>query len=301
MVTVRVGEADAAVNIPVYRDHLSAVSPYFRGAFEGSFKEATDRNLSLTDVSEQTFRMFLQWANIQVNSQSGGDSMTAPEPLLPKLTTKFANKTITAPAIDEKGYFDGVDMDESCGKNLEWQGDYHLWRSSFLRLYAFADKYNIPQFRDDILTALISQSRTWEWLSNPDQDLIELAYANLPQSSTFIQFSVLSAAIFHVDPLCKDPTRLLHELKKIHIDFAFEVAVVQVAIYRDNVSKKKNKHTARSLWEEALLNSCFLHEHRVQDEKQCRERIRNHPYISNALIDACTQDALGMKERCNEA
>jgi hypothetical protein len=44
-----------------------------------------------------------------------------------------------------------------------------------------------------------------------------------------------------------------------------------------------------------------LHEHRVQDEKQCRERIRNHPYISNALIDACTQDALGMKERCNEA
>jgi hypothetical protein len=59
MVTVRVGEADAAVDIPVYRDHLSAVSPYFRGAFEGSFKEATDRNLSLTDVSEQTFRMFL--------------------------------------------------------------------------------------------------------------------------------------------------------------------------------------------------------------------------------------------------
>ncbi|CAN9210927.1 unnamed protein product [Alternaria alternata] len=59
-VTVRVGEADTAVDIPIYRDRLSAVSPYFRGAFEGSFKEATDRNLSLTDVSEQTFRIFLQ-------------------------------------------------------------------------------------------------------------------------------------------------------------------------------------------------------------------------------------------------
>ncbi|CAN9372295.1 unnamed protein product [Alternaria alternata] len=60
LVTVRVGEADTAVDIPIYRDRLSAVSPYFRGAFEGSFKEATDRNLSLTDVSEQTFRIFLQ-------------------------------------------------------------------------------------------------------------------------------------------------------------------------------------------------------------------------------------------------
>ena len=33
MVTVRVGEADVAVDIPVYRDQLSAVSLYFRGAF----------------------------------------------------------------------------------------------------------------------------------------------------------------------------------------------------------------------------------------------------------------------------
>ena len=52
MVTVRVGEADVAVDIPVYRDQLSAVSLYFRGAFEGPFKEATDRILPLTDVSE---------------------------------------------------------------------------------------------------------------------------------------------------------------------------------------------------------------------------------------------------------
>lgn len=59
VVTLRVGELDVAIDIPVYRRVLSAVSPYFRGAFEGSFKEATDRFLSLTDASEQTFRIFL--------------------------------------------------------------------------------------------------------------------------------------------------------------------------------------------------------------------------------------------------
>ncbi|KAH6843803.1 hypothetical protein B0T12DRAFT_421148 [Alternaria alternata] len=298
MVTVRVGEVGAAVDIPVYRDQLSAVSPYFRGAFKGSFKEATDRNLRLTDVSEQTFRIYLQWANVQVNSQSGGGSMTAPETLLRKPTTKFAKNPITIPAIDEEGYFDKIDfdVDELFRMNLEWQDDYRLLRVSFLRLYVFADKYDIPQFRDDIMTALISHSRTWEWISSPHQDLIEFAYANLPQSSKFIRFLVLSTAIWHADPLLQDTTRVLHELKEMHRDFAFEVAIVQVEKYRDKVFQKKKERDPRPKWEEALPHSCALHEHRVQDKKQCRERICNHPYIFNTLIDACVQDASGMKE-----
>jgi hypothetical protein len=59
MVTLCIGEPDTAVDIPVYRDVLSAVSPYFRGAFEDSFKEAADKLLPLTNVSKQTFCIFL--------------------------------------------------------------------------------------------------------------------------------------------------------------------------------------------------------------------------------------------------
>jgi hypothetical protein len=91
----------------------------------------------------------------------------------------------------------------------------------------------------------------------------------------------------------------LCDLKETHKDFALEVAILQVEIYRDKVFP--NKHGASSQWELTLPHSCILHERRVQDKKQCRERICYHPYIFNALIDACMQDALGMKERCNEA
>lgn len=59
MVTVRLGQVDEAVEIPVNLELLKAVSPYFGGAFEGGFKEATDRKIESTDVTEQTFCIFL--------------------------------------------------------------------------------------------------------------------------------------------------------------------------------------------------------------------------------------------------
>jgi hypothetical protein len=40
IVTIRVGDLEVAVAFPVYYEVLCAVSPYFRGAFDGGFKEA---------------------------------------------------------------------------------------------------------------------------------------------------------------------------------------------------------------------------------------------------------------------
>jgi hypothetical protein len=59
IVTIRVGDPEIATDISVYRELLSAASPYFRAAFDGRFKEARERLLTLNDVSEQTFRLFL--------------------------------------------------------------------------------------------------------------------------------------------------------------------------------------------------------------------------------------------------
>jgi hypothetical protein len=84
IVTLRVGEPDVAVDIPVYREVLAGISPYFCGAFKGSFKEAGDKFLPLTDVSEQTFRIFLQWAHMQGGRRDVGGEVPGVEALLPR-------------------------------------------------------------------------------------------------------------------------------------------------------------------------------------------------------------------------
>jgi hypothetical protein len=81
-VTLRIGEPGVAVDTFMYREILTVVSPYFRSVFEGAFKEATERFLTLTDVSEQTFRIFLQWAHMSMGEQSSKVSVLHPGLLL---------------------------------------------------------------------------------------------------------------------------------------------------------------------------------------------------------------------------
>jgi hypothetical protein len=71
LVTVRVGEEPHAADLQVYRELLTSVSPNFQGAFDGKFREADERRVALTDIMEQTFRIFLQWAHAQLGC--GGD------------------------------------------------------------------------------------------------------------------------------------------------------------------------------------------------------------------------------------
>ncbi|KAF1915496.1 hypothetical protein BDU57DRAFT_451017 [Ampelomyces quisqualis] len=67
---VKKAEAIVAMDVPIHRELLASVSPYFHGAFNGDFKEASDGIISLTDVTEQTFRIFLQWAHSRLQPHS---------------------------------------------------------------------------------------------------------------------------------------------------------------------------------------------------------------------------------------
>jgi hypothetical protein len=60
IVTLRIGEPASAVDIPVYREVITSVSPYF--------KEASDHTITLTDANEQTVRIFLQWAHSRLHA-----------------------------------------------------------------------------------------------------------------------------------------------------------------------------------------------------------------------------------------
>ncbi|KAI4609514.1 hypothetical protein J4E83_008684 [Alternaria metachromatica] len=324
-VTVRVGEADTAVDITVYRDVLSAVSPYFRSAFEGPFVEATDRSISLTDVTEQTFRMFLQWAHSQKCQLSNGAAFPQHGILVQKSTRKNMEQTTTGSAelqlplrtssspnaetmpdttaaIDEHDDYDDHRsmVTKALGQlyhaNPEWIHGYRLSLLSFLRLYIFADKYNVPQLRDDILTAMIAQSHAWNWWPDIERELMKSAYANLPPSSKFIRLLVLSTAYcWLLEPETCSATRM-RTMMEMNAEFAFEVIVVQ-----NQMLKNSRSSGGLPLWlEDAVPDSCTLHEHLVQDAAQCRKRIRDQSHILTGLIEMCAADVVGITKESGE-
>jgi hypothetical protein len=68
IVTVRIGQPNTTVDVPVQRELISSVSLYFRSAFDGAFRETTEGVIPLTDVTEETFQIFLKWAHAQLRS-----------------------------------------------------------------------------------------------------------------------------------------------------------------------------------------------------------------------------------------
>ncbi|KAF2491103.1 hypothetical protein BU16DRAFT_621758 [Lophium mytilinum] len=59
VVTILVGKTEKAYII--HLDLLIHYSEYFRAAFTGSFKEAEDKKISLSDVKKSTFDRFVDW------------------------------------------------------------------------------------------------------------------------------------------------------------------------------------------------------------------------------------------------
>jgi len=59
MVTIKVGMEKQP--FPIHKELLVYQSKHFRAAFEGGFKEAEDKIVTLTDVHEDDFRMFFHW------------------------------------------------------------------------------------------------------------------------------------------------------------------------------------------------------------------------------------------------
>jgi hypothetical protein len=62
-----------------------------------------------------------------------------------------------------------------------WLAHYCAFIMTIARFYIFADKYRVPQLKDDIMTALVVQYSAWGWWPDPAADLISLIYGNLPR------------------------------------------------------------------------------------------------------------------------
>jgi hypothetical protein len=68
MVIIRISQPKTTVDVPVHRELLSSVSPYFRSTSEGAFRETTEGVIPLADVTEETSQIFLKWAHAQLRS-----------------------------------------------------------------------------------------------------------------------------------------------------------------------------------------------------------------------------------------
>ncbi|EAT83477.2 hypothetical protein SNOG_09285 [Parastagonospora nodorum SN15] len=118
--------------------------PYFGGAFEGDFKEATSRKIELTDVTEQTFRTFLQWAHAQLYS-SGFEEPIPDQSILGSNTTEESETA----ANDQNEYSDdeeedasdhGSDHDSdhtSCESLVEMREKYELRKKNYDMAHVF--------------------------------------------------------------------------------------------------------------------------------------------------------------------
>src|ERR1041384_375834 len=58
----------------VYKELVCFHSEYFRGAFEGSFRESEEKSIVLDDVTEATFRLFQVWLYAQATREVGGNA-----------------------------------------------------------------------------------------------------------------------------------------------------------------------------------------------------------------------------------
>ncbi|KAJ4338729.1 hypothetical protein N0V95_007972 [Ascochyta clinopodiicola] len=310
-VSIRVGEKI----IPVYKDFLTSVSPYFQKAFNGSFKKADERSIALEGISEQTFRIFLYWIHAQslqfdTSSAALDHSALLPPHEVARLATSSdktaqsieenndeedeGNESDTTsqsgrtPAFDEEAFHTRCETETLYFESTIWVGKSNLFHLTVAELFVFADKYMVPQLRDDILTAFVGQCWKWNWWPDEATDLVNIIYSNMPASSTFAKFLACSIAWVGFPGDKGDAVDRMQSLRRLNPDLAFEVGVT----YAKQAQGHKDHDVSVDI-STNLPNSCLFHEHSLVDQEQCRKRIANRPHIFTAILDACAKDVRG--------
>ncbi|KAF2866632.1 hypothetical protein BDV95DRAFT_611683 [Massariosphaeria phaeospora] len=175
--------------------------------------------------------------------------------------------------------FDGDKMKEMYYDKDAWVSGFNSLMMECTKLYIFADKYSIPQLRDDITSALVGHSHGWGWWPDPDIDIIELVYNNLPSSSGLIRLLVLFTAY----SWSSSPNVIAWKdrFRGFHPEYLLDVLFAQAQLLENEI------HGEGGIPYDGMLNSCVVHEHLELGEEECRERLAKHSYIFASLLSAC--------------
>lgn len=149
MVTITVGkDFGDGLEFVLPQEYLTTVSEFFENSFKGSFLEAKEKKLTLSDVKPVTFRIFVEWLN--------------------------GRKLLNSEGVEYNGESDG---------KLEIKRFDEL-----MLLYIFADQYDVPQLRRDVLETFVVYQDDCPTMVDPY--LVRLAYDRLPSSSPMLSFLV---------------------------------------------------------------------------------------------------------------
>jgi hypothetical protein len=295
-VTVRVDEP--SVDIPVYRDLICSVAPYFHGAFNSSFREAEDRTINLPDVRESTFRAFLEWCHLLLHPSPDGHEFMMPKDMENDIRgsdfTYPESKNSRSPeaAFDQysnalhplKASLTHEERRKRFYNNDEWLSRYARVIEAFLDLYIFADKYSVDQLRDDLMSALAGYCLAWRWWPDIYVNLtvVNHAYANLPSCSRLIRYLVSTMVYMSWIP-SNAPTEV-EALKQVDPMFTFDIMM-------GHALKRQGAREFPESTADGLKDSCVFHEHRVFGKESCRERLGGSASIFKGLANACIKAA----------
>lgn len=305
-VLVRVGKP--SVDIVAYRELLCSVSSFFRTAIDRSFLGVKEGTITLRDVSEATFRIFLAWCHAQCLPSSSPDGLLVSanhrkdDAKLPGPSEK--SKTLTGRGRPRKRIFDeyvsgkspllrvigAEDLDKHFHRNPAWQSTYQETVKALVRLYIFADRYNIPQLRDDVMSTYMGYCISHGLYPDPDDvEVIDLAYSKLPPTSLLSRYFVLSTIYFwNPDKLTLDSGKLEH----LHRGFTLDVMTAQAQ--RAQPPEQGQTDATKivpQLAKYGLRNSCIFHEHQVIGRERCRSRLTHNKFVFDGLLDACVKEA----------
>ncbi|KAH7386827.1 hypothetical protein DE146DRAFT_184075 [Phaeosphaeria sp. MPI-PUGE-AT-0046c] len=305
-VLVRVGKP--SVDIVAYRELICSVSTFFRGAIDRSFLGKYEGTITLRDVRESTFRTFLAWCHAQCLPGSSPDGLLVStkhhkdNARLPGPSKK--SQTLTGRGRPRKRIFDeyvsgkspllrvigAEELDKHFHRNPSWQGTYQEVVKALVRLYIFADRYNIPQLRDDVMSTYIGYCISHGLYPDPDDvEVIDLAYSKLPTTAMLSRYFVLSTIYFWT------PNKLTLEsgkLERLHPGFTLDVMTAQAQRAQPPEEGQTDAtKTVPQLAKYGLRNSCVFHEHQVVGREQCRFRLTHNKFIFDGLLDACVKEA----------
>jgi hypothetical protein len=323
---VNVGEP--AIAIPVNKDIICSAAPYFNNYFNGPFMEGGSKTMSLPDVAEGSFRIFLRWAYARVTAQERlgspprdmcqktdvNNNSDKPTQSMRETTTNSRSNSSRASGGRKRLWwekpcpagYDGFDLNDShcCAryrdKSLSHdEPDARLSKDTaeidsilfpLLELYIFADKYSVHQLRDDILTALFYNMIDWEAAPAVSPDITNLAYDKLPPSSPFLRYLVHSQAYFGRVSELDRPA--IDGLRDHHPDYIFDLMMAQ-SLRIDNYNDDKKGIAFHD--RVGMANSCVFHEHLVFCMADCRKRMRDGDHIFLDLINGCRSILAGFK------
>ncbi|KAE9972664.1 hypothetical protein EG328_004864 [Venturia inaequalis] len=263
LVTVQIGDGDTQEFFPVHKDLLAACSPYFKAAFDGKFREASDKAVSIPDVTSTQFRLFLDWLYFRRLPVAKGNFFGSAE--CPNCshtgTTCEDSRRVAGFAEDFVRHDDEDDstttpfaklasISDLVDQQLEKLINTGPWNPQ--KLYVFADRCDVPALRQDLIDDIWMMENTMPF------GAIIYAWRNLSIES----------------PLCKlmlDDLSRCYEQEALMAD---EECGMEVLLRQKLPSAFIWTLFSRNLGDEKKeLPVCAYHEHAQDEEtvKRCRK------------------------------